>query len=58
VDQPTTGGYPKIANVIAADLHRVGQLRHGDQARFEEVSIVEAVNLLREQEDWLRSIFQ
>ncbi len=27
VDQQTTGGYPKIANVIGVDLHRVGQLR-------------------------------
>ena len=26
VDQQTTGGYPKIANVIAADMHRIGQL--------------------------------
>ena len=27
VDHQTTGGYPKIANVIAADMHKVGQLR-------------------------------
>ena len=24
VEQQTTGGYPKIANVIGVDLHRVG----------------------------------
>ncbi len=30
VDQQTTGGYPKIANVIAADMHRIGQLRPRD----------------------------
>jgi len=52
VDQQTTGGYPKIANVIAADIHRVGQLRPRDDVRFEEVTIAEAVRLLREQEKW------
>ncbi len=58
VDQQTTGGYPKIANVIAADMHRVGQLRAQDTLRFAEVSIEEAVRLLREQESWLREIFE
>jgi antagonist of KipI len=42
VEQQTTGGYPKIANVIAADLHCVGQLRPRDAIRFEEVSLAEA----------------
>jgi antagonist of KipI len=58
VDQQTTGGYPKIANVIAADLHRVGQLRPHDEVRFAEVTIPEAVQALREQEQWLREVFQ
>lgn len=58
VDQQTTGGYPKIANVIAADMHRVGQLQPRDEVRFAEVSIPEAVQLLREQERWMREIFQ
>lgn len=56
VDQQTTGGYPKIANVIAADMHCVGQLRARDTVRFAEVSIEEAVRLLREQELWLKQI--
>jgi len=58
VDQQTTGGYPKIANVIAADMHRVGQLRPRDEVRFAEVSIAEAVQALREQERWLKEMFQ
>jgi biotin-dependent carboxylase-like uncharacterized protein len=58
VDQQTTGGYPKIANVIAADMHRVGQLRPRDEVRFAEVTIAEAVQALREQEQWLKEIFQ
>ena len=58
VDQQTTGGYPKIANVIAADIHRVGQMRPRDEVRFAEVTIPEAVQALREQERWLREVFQ
>jgi biotin-dependent carboxylase-like uncharacterized protein len=57
VDQQTTGGYPKIANVIAADMHRIGQLRPRDQVRFAEVSIAEAVEALRQQERWLKGMF-
>jgi antagonist of KipI len=58
VDQQTTGGYPKIANVILADMHRVGQLRPREQVRFTEVAIPEAIRLLREQGEWLKQIFQ
>jgi len=58
VDQQTTGGYPKIANVIAADMHRVGQLRPRDEVRFVEVSIADAVQALRKQEQWLQEIFK
>ncbi len=57
VDQQTTGGYPKIANVIGADMHRIGQLRPRDEVRFAEVSIADAVEALREQERWLKSIW-
>jgi biotin-dependent carboxylase-like uncharacterized protein len=55
VDQQTTGGYPKIANVIAADMASVGQLRPRDEVRFEEVGWETARSLLREQEGLLRS---
>jgi antagonist of KipI len=55
VEQQTTGGYPKIANVIAADIHRVGQLRPRDQIRFEEVTFDAARSLLMEQEKLLAS---
>ena len=58
VDQQTTGGYPKIANVIAADMHRVGQLRPRDQVRFAELTIAEAVRMLREQEQWVKEAFE
>jgi antagonist of KipI len=55
VEQQTTGGYPKIANVIAADLHRLGQLRPRDQIRFEEVTFETARALLIAQEKSLVS---
>jgi antagonist of KipI len=57
VDQQTTGGYLKIANVIAADLPRVGQLRPRDEISFQRVQIPEAVELLRKQENALIEAF-
>jgi len=50
VEQQTTGGYPKIANVIAADFSSVGQLRPRDEIRFELVTMDAARELFREQE--------
>ncbi len=55
VEQQTTGGYPIIANVIAADLASVGQLRPRDEIRFELVSMLDAQKLFREQERILAS---
>jgi antagonist of KipI len=55
VEQQTTGGYPKIANVISADLHCLGQLRPRDEVRFERVDWETARSLLREQEEFLAS---
>jgi biotin-dependent carboxylase-like uncharacterized protein len=55
VEQQTTGGYAKLANVISADLHSVGQLRPRDEIRFERVDWETARALLREQEKLLAS---
>jgi antagonist of KipI len=55
VEQQTTGGYPKIANVISADVHSVGQLRPRDAIRFEQVTFETARSLLIEQEELLAS---
>lgn len=43
----TTGGYPKVATVISADLDKLAQLRPGSQLRFVEVSLEEAIRLRR-----------
>jgi antagonist of KipI len=53
VDQQTTGGYPKIANVIGVDLHRVGQLRPRVDIRFERTALAVARSLWIEQEGLL-----
>ena len=56
VEQQTTGGYPKIANVVGADLFRLGQLRPRDRVRFERVSFEEARTLLRAQRQALDAL--
>jgi antagonist of KipI len=57
VDGQTIGGYPKIAQVISADLDRVGQLRPGESVAFVRVSIDEAEAAYRERQallgEWL-----
>jgi antagonist of KipI len=55
VEQQTTGGYPKIANVISADFHSLGQLRPRDEIRFERVDFATARALLTKQEKLLAS---
>ncbi len=55
VEQQTTGGYPVIGNVIAADLASVGQLRPRDRVQFELASHGAARALLLEQQALLTS---
>jgi antagonist of KipI len=50
VEHPTTGGYPKIANVILPDMHRVGQFRPRDEVTFDFVTFDVALSLLKERE--------
>jgi biotin-dependent carboxylase-like uncharacterized protein len=56
VDCQTIGGYPKIAQVIRADLDLLGQLRPGEQVFFQEVTLEEAETAYRQQQtllhDW------
>lgn len=55
VEQQTTGGYAKIANVISADFSSLGQLRPRDEIRFEPVDWERARTLLLAQETLLAS---
>lgn len=49
-DRQTTGGYPIVATVIAADLPRMAQMKPGDTITLNEVGIDEAQEVLRQQE--------
>ncbi|HKW61862.1 MAG TPA: biotin-dependent carboxyltransferase family protein [Candidatus Acidoferrum sp.] len=55
VEQQTTGGYAKIANVISADLPSLGQLRPRDEIRLQLVDFETARKLLIDQEKLLAS---
>lgn len=48
-DRQTTGGYPKIATVISADLPALGRTRPGGRIAFEKVDVEEAQALRRAQ---------
>jgi antagonist of KipI len=53
-DRGTTGGYPKIATVITADLPLAGQLAPGDWIEFELCTRAEAAAALRDRMASLR----
>src|SRR3954453_3463712 len=55
-DRGTSGGYPKIATVITADLGRFAQSPAGMPFRFKAVTMVEAQAELRRFKDLLRSL--
>jgi 5-oxoprolinase (ATP-hydrolysing) subunit C len=54
VDGQTIGGYPKIAQVVTADLDKLAQLRPEDRIRFRRVSLEEAELLYRRKQSELR----
>lgn len=46
-DHQPTGGYPRIATIISADLGRFAQMRSGSELRFEPVSVDHAHAILQ-----------
>jgi biotin-dependent carboxylase-like uncharacterized protein len=56
VDGQTIGGYPKIAQVISADLDHLGQLRPGDRVRFVRVTLVEAAEIYHRRQAELHAL--
>jgi len=44
-DHQPTGGYPRVATIISADLDRFAQLRSGTRVLFESVSLAHAQGL-------------
>ncbi|HEV7874377.1 MAG TPA: biotin-dependent carboxyltransferase family protein [Enterovirga sp.] len=55
-DHQTTGGYPKIATVVSADLRRLAQKRPGETIRFAAIGVEEAGRLAREQAAFVASL--
>jgi antagonist of KipI len=55
-DRQTTGGYPKIAVVITADIGIAGQLAPGDSISFDICTLHQAVAARAAQEQVLRGI--
>ena len=55
-DRQTTGGYPKLATVIAADIALAGQLGPGDRISFVVCTPHDAMAALIAQERALMAI--
>jgi biotin-dependent carboxylase-like uncharacterized protein len=59
-DCGTVGGYPKIATVVSVDLGQLAQFAPGTEFIFDEITVQESQELLREQEqrldDFARSV--
>ncbi|NBD24766.1 5-oxoprolinase subunit C family protein [Paenibacillus glycinis] len=55
-DRQTTGGYPKLAQVISADLPLLAQTNLGGQVRFRAVSLQEAQEQYLNREKGIRAL--
>ena len=55
-DAQTTGGYPRIACVIEADLYNLAQIRLGEPVHFVKCTLEEAQKALREQSLFIEQI--
>lgn len=57
-DCQTTGGYPRVAQVAAADLPVLAQLKPGNQVRFTKISFTEAEELYLLQQKRINALFR
>lgn len=55
-DCQTTGGYPRIAQVITADLSILAQKQTGSQIKFELITLAEAQKYLQQQEQQIQQL--
>ena len=55
-DAQTTGGYPRIACVIEADMFNLAQLRLGEPVHFVQCTLEEALKARREQQIYLEQL--
>ena len=56
MDRGTTGGYPKIATVISADLGRFAQMSAGSRFRFSAISMKDAQDEAKKLSAFLQSL--
>ncbi len=56
VDRQTTGGYPRIANVISVDIPKLAQLRPGGRMRFQAVDVRVAHSLIAQEDQKIDSL--
>ena len=57
-DHQTTGGYPRVLQVITADLTRLAQMKSGQQIRFKLVTLAEARAALLLRENQVKQLKQ
>lgn len=57
-DHQTTGGYPRVLQVITADLSKLAQMRSGQQIRFKLVTLAEARQAMLHTEMQLKQLKQ
>lgn len=55
-DAQTTGGYPRIGNIISADLDALAQMKPGDTISFGLIPLSEATLLFRKRKERLKNI--
>ena len=55
-DSQTTGGYPKIAQVITADIPFIGQVKPGDSIQFAMVTLRDAEQSYLQKEQLLKEL--
>jgi antagonist of KipI len=54
-DQQTTGGYPKIAHVISAEIPKLAQMRPNRLIQFEFIKLAEAEDIFVQQQQYLQN---
>ena len=57
-DHQTTGGYPRVLQVIVVDLTKLSQMKSGQQIRFKAVTLAEARDALQQRVKQLRQLKQ
>lgn len=55
-DRQTAGGYPKIAQIVSVDIHKIVQLKPNEKIMFKEISLEDAEELYFEREKYINDV--